>query len=152
MSFNADQFMNTTYEDALDTRIVPCPPGEWRAQIEEVEAREIEIKQGDNAGQKRLVMDVTYKILDENAVKETGRDTVLVRQGIFLDLTESGNLDFGKGKNVKLGRLREALGQNMDGQPWAPGMLKGGMVIVEVTNELRDGEVYDGVKKVLPLA
>lgn len=150
MTFNAAEFMNTTFEQSLDTRVLPCPEGTWRAQITDVEAREIEIKNGENAGQKRVVMDVTYEVVDEQPKLDTGRDSVKLRQGIFLDLTDSGGLDFSKGKNVRLGKLREAALQNTDGSPWAPSMLKGVVVLIEVTHRLHEGDTFDDVKKVLP--
>ena len=65
-----------------------------------------------------------------------------VRQTIWLDLTESGSLDFGKGRNVGLGRLRDALGQNETGKPWQPGMMVGGVAKIKVTHSIdkRDNE------------
>ncbi|MGH2638967.1 MAG: hypothetical protein ACRDF4_06765, partial [Rhabdochlamydiaceae bacterium] len=45
----------------------------------------------------------------------------------FLELTSSGAIDFGKGKNVGLGRLREALGQNKIGKPWSFNMIRGSL-------------------------
>lgn len=77
-----------------------------------------------------------------------------VRQTLWLDTTESGGLDFGKGKNVGLGRLREALGQNAPGKPWAPGMLVGGVAKVKVSHSIdkRDNVTINAdVKAVLPL-
>jgi len=41
-----------------------------------------------------------------------------VKQSLFLDVDGSGNLAMGPGKNVKLARLRAAVGQNDASQTW----------------------------------
>ena len=54
-------------------------------------------------------------VLDEKPKLELGRDTVIVNYDVILDLDDAGGLATGEGKNISLGRLREALGQNTDG-------------------------------------
>ena len=57
----------------------------------------------------------------------------------------------GKGKNVALGRLREALGQNTPGKPWSFGMLVGQVAKVAVKHRITDaGDTFAEVKRVLP--
>ena len=125
MSINAEEFMQQTSEEALDTVLIPCPAGDWPAQIEKVEPKEFEYKSGDRIGEKGLRLAITWDIMDDSVKQTCGRDTVKVVQSLLLDLTEEGNLDFGKGRNIGLGRLREALGQNTPGQAWSPIMLGG---------------------------
>ena len=56
---------------------------------------------------------------------------------------------FGSNKNVKLGRLREALGQNKNGQAWSFGMLKGaGPIKVSIEPDKKNPEDYSRVVKV----
>ena len=52
-------------------------------------------------------------------------ERISVKQSLFLDIDGSGALAFGANKNVKLGKLREALGQNNPGQSWNIQMLAG---------------------------
>lgn len=155
MSFDADTFMNTSLDAAFDTVIVPIPEGEYEAIIDDVAARQFQGKSIDeNTGQPRQIttLDVTYRILDDRVAKEIGRDVARVKAGIFLDVTPEGQLDYGKGKNISLGRLREAVRQNDPNRPWMPGQLKGaGPVMIHVTQRTdpnKDGIIYNDVKSV----
>src|SRR5688572_23503878 len=58
----------------------------------------------------------------ETVAEMTGRDKAYARYKGFVDLTPEG-WDWGKGKNVTVGALREAVGQNADGQNWKLAML-----------------------------
>jgi hypothetical protein len=52
---------------------------------------------------------------------------------VWLDVDDNGNLDTSEGRNVGLGRLRKALGQNEGA--WNPPMMKGkGPVMVKVSS------------------
>lgn len=126
-TFNPDLFMQTTVEDANSTTLNPVPEGEYAGVIKKTETRVV----GQNA---RVVMDVTWGIDDPSVVAATGIESPTVRQSIWLDVTEQGGLDMGSGKNVGLGRLREALGQNVKGKPWSPANLVGSPAKVKVTH------------------
>jgi hypothetical protein len=64
-----------------------------------------------------VVLEVIWSIEDQGVKDTLGRDKVTVKQGVMLDMTPDGSgLDMGKGKNVSLGRLREALNMNQPGQ------------------------------------
>ena len=145
-SFNPDTFLNTETSEANATAYTPVPEGEFQASIKSIKPRVLT--------DGRAVLDVTWIVDDEVARQETGMAEPSVRQTLWLDTTESGGLDFGKGKNVGLGRLREVLGQNAPGKPWAPGMLVGGVAKVKVSHSIdkRDGVTINAdVKAVLPL-
>jgi hypothetical protein len=64
----------------------------------------------------------------------------------MLDLTEEGMLATGKGRNVLLGRLREATGLNQSGEPFAFPMLTGRPAKVQVAHRLYEGQIYAEVK------
>jgi hypothetical protein len=130
MSFDADSFMNFTTTDAGSTKVRPCPIGDWLAMVEDIKFR----SGTSDDGKAWVSMDVFWSIQDEAPKQELGRDKVTVKQGIFIDLTDSGLMDMGPDKNVKLNRLREAVGQNVQGQPWAPSMLKGQLARIKVTH------------------
>lgn len=144
-TFNPDQFMNTQIEGESSTKYEPIPAGDYQASIAKVEAR--------SAGDKP-VLDVTWQTTDPAAVEATGMDTPTVRQTVWLDINEqTGSLDMGRGKNVGLGKLRSALGQNQPGVAWAPGMMIGQTAIIKVNHRpgKEPGELYANVAAVTAL-
>lgn len=112
-AFDPDKFMEQT-ADAGSTSFEPIPAGEYTALIDDVVVRTA----GDG-----VVMDVSCLLQDPETAAKLGRDRLLVKTGIFLDLTPNGGMDMGKGKNVRLNKLRDAVGQNKPG--WKYPMLKG---------------------------
>lgn len=151
-TFDPASLFEQTTTDANDTKILPIPEGEYLAVIEKAEPATWTSRDGTKSG---IRLDVHYLIDDEAAKAATGRDKLTVRQGIMLDLDESGtSLDMGKGKNVGLGRLREATGLNVPGQPFAMAMFPGRLVKIKVTQRPGDDPetVYNDVKGVAKAA
>ena len=63
-----------------------------------------------------------------------GRDKVVVFKQFILDIDENGALDTGKNKNIDLGRVQTAVGQQND-KPWSISKLRGaGPVMVKVVH------------------
>lgn len=153
-AFDVDAFVNSTTEAPLPTRMLPIPVGEFLAVVSshdkwcEVRA----ITEGKMAG--RVIADIHFDILDDNVKAQMGMDTVRIRESYFLDLTPDGRVDFSPNKNVKLGRLRDACGQNKPGIPF--GNLKGaGPVRISVIQEPDEKDasiIYNRVKAVTSLA
>jgi hypothetical protein len=147
-SFDPDTFLNETVDSEMSTRVIPCPPGEYQAMISGVGMREFTYKKGDRAGQAGFSLDVTWEIQDEGVKSSVGRDNVTVRQSMLLDFTPSGSLDTSDGRNIGLGRLREAVGQNKPGAPWSPRMLEGNVAVVLVEHRVDGDDLYAEIKKV----
>lgn len=144
--FNPDQFLDMTVTDSNDTKTIPVPAGEYIAIIEEVKCRQWQSKKDPSMS--GLTLDIQWS-LDDAGVKELlGREKVTVKQGIMLDMTESGGLDMGKGRNVGLGRLRDALGLNVPGQPFSFSMLSGRVGKVKVEHRIDGENLYAEVKGV----
>jgi hypothetical protein len=151
MTFDPQIFMQTTVNEALSTAYINVPEGEYSAcvgEIGESNLREIQTKDGP-----RVVLDVPWLINDERVAEITHKKESRVRQSVFLDVIQDTNgkiigLDMSKGANVQLGKLREVLGQNQPGKPWAFGMLTGNMAIVEVTHTIDGEKVYANVTSV----
>jgi hypothetical protein len=80
-----------------------------------------------------------------------GREKVTCKQGIMLDLNEGGQLDMGKGKNVSLGKLREAIGLNSPGQPFSFSMIQGRMALGFVQHRVDGDQVFAEIKRVQKL-
>jgi len=140
--FDEDAFMSSTSEGEMATDFTPVPVGEFSAVVKKVATRSGSNEKGDWA-----VLDVTWAIDNAEVSEVTGMENPSVRQSIFLDISESGGLDLGKGKNIGLGRLREALGQNT-GAAWSPSMLEGQVATVMVDHRLYEGRTFADVKSV----
>ena len=135
--FSPDQFLNTTYEGALDTTLIPVPETDegWTAVVEKFEVK--------TTPKGQVICELTWAIDEFEVQQQTGRDKNSVRQGLWLDITDHGTLDMGKGKNVALGRLREATDLNVPGQPFAMAMFPGRLAKIKVTQ--RPGNEPDQV-------
>ena len=144
--FSPEQFLDMQVTESNDTKTIPVPVGEYTAVAEEVKCRQWQSKKDPSMS--GLTLDIKWSI-DDPAVKELlGRDKVTVNQGIMLDLTDSGGLDMGKGRNIGLGRLREALGLNAPGQPFSFMMVSGRVAKVSVSHRIDGENIYAEVKGV----
>lgn len=138
--FNAEQFMETEVEGQLETEFTPIPEAEYPGYIKEVRP--------DTTAKGSPLMELTWVVDDQEVRDLIGMDEPTCRQTIWLDMNEQGGLEFGKNKNVSLGKLREALGQN-DGKPWSPLMLKGQPAVINVKHRLgSEGGIFSEVKGV----
>lgn len=151
MSFDPATFLNATVEGQNDTKVTPCPVGEYPAISEKVDVKPWSSKDGSSSGLKIIIL---WDIQDDNVKALLGRDKILVPQDIMLDLTEEGGLDMGKGKNVGLGRVREATDTNNPGEPFAISSLQGRMATVIVSHRVGQTpeDVYAEIKKVAKIA
>lgn len=133
MNFDAEAFQNAVITEASSTSVNPWPPAEYVVTIKKAEVRSGTISKGERAGQPWAGLSVQAEIGDPSLLPE---GCPRVASGmIMLDLTDSGGLDMTKGRNVNLGRLREAAGLNTPGQPFSFPMLEGRTV--KVTTGLR---------------
>lgn len=132
--FNPDFILQGQSSEAMSTKSIPIPANVYLAQIMELTPRNVQgVKDTTKFYQ---FLDVKLEIkLDQAAQAELGRETAIRNHSVSLDLTPQGNLDYGKGKNIGLGRLREAVGQNIPGQAWSPMMLKGQVIKVAIKHE-----------------
>ena len=147
--FDEASFLGTTTNEETSTQMIPVPEGEYNAVIESLSAR-----QGESDKGTFTILDVTWNIDDAAVAKETGRDKNTCRQSLFLDMTADGGLDFSAGKNVQLGRLREALGQNKAGKAWSPSQMEGNVARVLVAHSIDkndDSIIYANIKRVSAL-
>lgn len=131
MSFDTDAFLNSAITGSNSTKVIPCPQGEFLGLADKVSARQVQSKDGTET---RIVLEINWLIEDDGARQATGREQVSVKQGIFLDLDPQGGLDMGEGKNVGLGRLREALGLNDPSAPFSFNMIPGRMAKLQITH------------------
>ena len=148
--FSPEQFLSTTVTESNDTKLIPVPVGEYTAVAGEVKARPWVSKQ--DPSKSGVALDIVWEIDDASVKEFLGRDKVTVKQGLMLDLTETGSLDMGKGRNVGLGRVREAVNLNQPGQPFAPSMITGRVAKVKVEHRVDGDQIYAEVKQVAKMA
>lgn len=153
--FDAEAFMNSVTTDANSTFVPLIPDGEYNFVITKVEPKSGIISKGEKVGEPWAMLRVTIETEDAAALEGTeGMTKRTHTEGIMLDLTETGSLDMGKGRNVTLGRLREAAGLNRPGEPFAPGMFVGRSVRAHISRRVdpNDSEkFYNTVKGWKPL-
>lgn len=155
--FDADQFLDATTTEAGEKRD-NVPTGQpYNAEIGEVKARAVQGKK--DATQTYLFFDypLTIDLKSEypDIAAKIGIDKLTMKYGVSVDLTESGAMDWSKGKNSGLRILREATGTNVAGQAWNPRMLTGRRV--QVLLKLREypegsGNLIEDVKSVSKVA
>lgn len=142
-TFNSEEFLDVEVQGQMETAYTPIPEGEYPAFIKDLKSRDVNDQK---------VIDIVWQITDEQVAAELSIDEPTVRQTIFLDLEESGALQFGPNKNVQLGRLREALGQNNPNEPWSFRRLVGaGPCILKVGHRVDKNDpskVYNDVQRV----
>lgn len=141
--FDPKQFLQRETTSSNSTEFLPTPAGVWPAAIKNVDATMM-----GKEGAKRPVLQVEYSIDSAEVREQMGRPEVTIKQNIFLDVNEDGALQNGKGQNVQLGRLRDAVGQNVDGQNWSPLMLIGQVVQIEVVHKAGDKGIMANVDAV----
>lgn len=150
-AFNPELFLNTQATEANSTEFVLVPQGEYVGIIDAISAdsfKSFDIKRGENAGKKAYRLDLKILLNDESGqLKELLGRPASVTAGIMLDIKPDGTLEFGKGRNVNLGRLREAVNQNASGRPWSFGSLAGQPVKVKVVHDTYDGKQVVNVKE-----
>lgn len=126
MTINTEEFLQTTTTEGLDDTVIPCPPGDWLFLAGKPDFKTFEYKSGDLIGEQGCRCVIRWECQDDEPKKHCGRDKVSVTQSVLLDVMPDGSgLDMGKGKNIGLGKIRTALGQNTPGQPWSPIMIEG---------------------------
>jgi hypothetical protein len=136
--FDPQTFAQRTFTDANSTESFPIPVGEWSFTITKATIDSWKSRDLTKAGLKCILM---METADLAVIAWTGRPRSSLRHEIMLDLTEEGNLDFGKGMNVNLGRAREACGINRPGAPFAFDMFVGHPVKATVKHEEYEGRL-----------
>lgn len=144
--FDPNSFLEMQVTESNDTKATPVPVGEYTAVIGEVKVRPWQSKK--DPSKSGMSLDVTCEVDDANVKEFLGRDKVVVRYSPMLDINEAGMLDMGKGKNLGLGRLREATDLNVPGTPFSFLMLTGRVIKVSVTHRIEGEDIFAEVKSV----
>jgi len=148
-TFDPAVFLDASLDEANSTVSTPVPEGEYQAVIDKVETRAWQGKK--DPSQSGIALDLIWNVEDQGVKTLLERDKVQVKQGIMLDLNASGGIDTGKGKNVALGKLREAVNLNTPGQKFSFRMLEGQMAKISVKHRIDGEQVFADVKAVAKL-
>lgn len=145
-AFDPKLLLDSTFDQPNSTIRVPIPAREHLSVITAVD-----IRSGNKDGKQWAFLDVTYDIDDAALKAELGREKLSLTQGVGLDFTPEGGLDYSKGRNVNLGRLREATGLNAPGEPFSFRMFVGKPVRIVVGHSpstrpgAQPGDVFENV-------
>lgn len=150
-TFDPATFMTQTVDQPIQDEYILCPEGEYQAVIDDFttdafRTNEFEYKRGPNAGLpgEMTTFNCPWVIQDDRAKVALNRDRVIVPMPIILDFDASGQLDHGTNKNIKLGQLRTAVGQNGAGTWSIQNLKNAGPCVVRVKH--REVERKDKTK------
>lgn len=143
--FDPEAFLQGSIETEFDADYTPIEEGDYNGVIQKVDTNSGTSEKGPWA-----VLNITWMISQEGH-EEDGRQA---RQSLFLDIDENGRLLAGKNKNVRLGKLLEAL--NLRGRPWSPAQLEGMVASINISNRdgkgAYEGQIFSEVSKVAAAA
>lgn len=136
--FDPTNMLDVEVDQPMDTKVVQPPEGRYNWQIVDFEVKKFDAKEAGAKDSYRIEFkceaDASQLAPTGEKVSDLiGRDKFTARYSGWLDLTETGSWDMGKGKNVAVGALREALGMNVPGQPFKVRFMKG---------QVFNGELY----------
>jgi hypothetical protein len=136
-AFDPAAFLNMPIEGEMSTEYQPVPEGEYLGVILNDETHSLEVRGITNkdSGETTYVLDVNVRL---DAPGNDLADQKTVRYSAWLDLTAQGAFEMGTNKNVKLGQIRAAVGQNLGG-PWKIADLGGQALRVSVKHS-KDGK------------
>jgi hypothetical protein len=111
--FDPQSFLDSTLPGANSTKRELIPPGVYKAYISKLDVRNGTVgKEGPNYGKPWVALNIQWTVEDQAVNASMDQSKIIVFDSVFLDLDEAGAPAMGKGKNVQLGKLREALGMN----------------------------------------
>jgi hypothetical protein len=146
-TFDPQQFLDQQFTEANSTQYIPIPEKDYTLLSTDVKARPWTSKDQTMSG---IALDITYEVDDPELKELLGRDKVTVRQGVMLDLNPGGGISTEKGRNVQLGRVREAMGLNVPGQPFNFRMMVGQVVQGHIKPRVEGDQIYNDVTAVAP--
>lgn len=140
--FDPEELLNQSVAGEISTDYNKVPPGEYAAIVGD--------KMKITNPKDSIILKVPFILSDEALASQMGRKTSQVSYDVFLEYDEAGKLKVGKGENVKLGLLRESLGQK-EVSPWKFTDMIGRPARITVAHSMYNGEIYEGITKVVPL-
>lgn len=146
-TFDAEEFLNGTLPGSNSTKREVVPPGVYKAFISKLEIKNglVQKEGSERYGQPWVALNLQWTIEGQPINVQMDQSKVIVYDSVMLDLDEEGKVKMEKGKNVQLGRLREALGLNTG--PIAFRAFEGRPATIFVLHEIYKGEPQAKVDK-----
>lgn len=166
-AFDKEAYLNQEFNQENAIKYLNPPSGEYEAMCDGVDIQEMERRDNaDNQQPYMTILNVTHRLIGERAEEAKQKNDwpegkpFIARQSIFLDLEGSdgrlstgGVLAFGPGRNVPLGRLREAVGLNRPGEPFSfKRMIGAGPYRVKIEPDRKDPENFVRVTRTAPMS
>jgi hypothetical protein len=144
--FDPVSFLDAEVKGANSTEIVPIPIDEYPGTV-----KKVDVKTGtsDKTGEPWARLELMWTVDDPDLAAKLNRKEVTVRQQIMLDLTDSGTMDMAEGRNVRLGRLRDALSLNDKSKPFSLRMFEGRSAKISVKQETYKDQIQNYVDAVV---
>jgi hypothetical protein len=155
-NFDADAFLHIEYDRATETARTLLPPGWVKIKIKNFSIEKPKLV--DSKKEPGVKNWTSPQLKLECLVMDEGlREQLNIPEGqemkcyprVYLDLDPStGALDMGPNRNIMLGQLRAALGQNEPGVHWNLGMLRDSgefntFVTIDVPDENKPDQKYE---------
>ena len=124
----------------------PLPAGDYVGIIEDVKSRTWTGK--NDPTKSGIAFDIPMVIqLPAEVQQQLGIEATTLKftDSIMLDLTESGTIDNGVGKNRRLRTYREACDMNKPGDVFSPRKMVGKLVTVKIKHDLWEGEIVEKI-------
>lgn len=131
--FDIEAFLQTNYDEALDTERTLFPAGECAGNIETINIHPpkpfTDADGNERTGSPQLELKIAVREDHAERIRNllgyAADKPVYFIHRLFLEINEeNGALEFGPNKNIALGQIRSALGQNNPGEPWNFRMLQ----------------------------
>lgn len=157
--FDVNQFLSGSTDAPMATRPEKPKEGTYLARVSQVEnPDEVGTKwiQPPEGNRTWIKLSIPFDVYDPTLLESMGRkQPIKVWSDWRLDIDEnSGGAATGAGKNIDLGRLRAALGQNSPGVPWTFNQLFGAgpvkVKIVHQTNKQNPDDPFVKIVRVEP--
>jgi hypothetical protein len=138
MTFDPSTFMQQNVDAPMAETFRQVPENEYPAIIDDFEAEKAfsEVNwQDKKTGEPKSAVQwsIPFVIQDGALASELDREKIVVYAKGFLDLDDNGGISTAPDRNVRLGQIRAAVGQQSGA--WNFGMLKGaGPVMIRVTH------------------
>jgi len=144
--FDPNSFLNSNTTASTERVLIPLDRGDMFIGI----ITELTAKNGTSASG-RLWARLDLKVqIEDSYVKETLMIEKVVRvYGIMLDLTDEGQYDSRKGKNINLGLAAKALG--LDPSDFTPHQFIGQTAKFRIGYEVYNGKEMDKIIGVVPV-
>lgn len=155
-TFDLDALVGQSTSAAGQTSLPMPDEGEYRAVIDDAPDgttkwfRQVETKNGP-----RLILRIPFVIQDPAVGQKLGREKVVVSKDCWVDVADDGSIDWSKGRNLDINRVRDAVGLNRDGVAFSLASLpNAGPCLIRVIKRPIEGrdEPVTEVSRTVPLA